>query len=144
MIKKTLNIIGVHLQKVNLAKLIDDLEREQELADIEIMEEEERRAICAEAVAACRQTILEHMRSFLEEWPDASYEEWIVQLHPDNADTHKQRRTKAEPIDHRFYVEESDHRLIWNENMTILSRGSANQESFLSRKVKSKYKHGAP
>ena len=140
----TLKIIGVYLQKVNLAKLIDDLERDQEFADFEISEEEERRAMCAEAVAACRQTILEHMRSFLEEWPDATYEEWITQLHPDNADTHKQRCSNVEPIDHRFYVEESDHRIIWNENMTILSRGTGKQDSYLSRKVKSKYKHGAP
>lgn len=138
----TFKTIGAQLQKVNLAKLIDNLERDQELADIEIMEEEERRALCREAVAACMQTMLEHISDFLEERPDATYEEWIIKLHPDNADDH--RCSSVGLIDQRFYVEESDHRIIWNENMDTLSVGVTNQDSYSSRKVQSRYKHGAP
>eukprot|EP00555_Chaetoceros_dichaeta_P009843 CAMPEP_0198255582 /NCGR_PEP_ID=MMETSP1447-20131203/5672_1 /TAXON_ID=420782 /ORGANISM="Chaetoceros dichaeta, Strain CCMP1751" /LENGTH=111 /DNA_ID=CAMNT_0043941985 /DNA_START=52 /DNA_END=384 /DNA_ORIENTATION=- len=106
-----LKSIGVQLQKINLLKLIDDLERDQIFADAEVMEDEERKAICREAVAACMETMLEHLSNFREERPDATYEEWIMKLHPDNADD--KRRNNVGLIDHRFYVEESDHRIIW-------------------------------
>jgi len=137
-----LKTIGVQLQKINLLKLIDDLERDQELADAEIMEEEERKAMCREAVAACMHTIFEHLSDFQKERPDATYEEWIMKLHPDNADD--QRNRDRGLIDHRFYVEESDHRIIWNDTMDTLATNVTNKESFISRKVQSRYKHGAP
>jgi len=137
-----LKSIGVQLQKINLLKLIDDLERDQIFAEAEVMEDEERKAICREAVAACMQTILEHLSNFREERPDATYEEWIIKLHPDNADD--KRRNNVGLIDHRFYVEESDHRIIWNETMDSLATNVTNQDSILSRKVQSRYKHGAP
>eukprot|EP00979_Chaetoceros_neogracilis_P004188 scaffold740_cov246-Chaetoceros_neogracile.AAC.6 len=47
--------------------------------------------------------------------PDAKYEEWIRELHPDNAEY-----ADAEIIDHRFYAEDSDHRHIWNEHVEHL------------------------
>mmetsp|Transcript_27945 Transcript_27945/g.33085 ORF Transcript_27945/g.33085 Transcript_27945/m.33085 type:complete len:143 (+) Transcript_27945:139-567(+) len=137
-----LKSIGVQLQKINLLKLIDDLERDQIFADAEVMEDEERKAICREAVAACMETMLEHLSNFREERPDATYEEWIMKLHPDNADD--KRRNNVGLIDHRFYVEESDHRIIWNETMDSLATNVTNQDSILSRKVQSRYKHGAP
>jgi len=105
------------------------------------MEEEE--AMCREAIAACMRCILEHLSGFLKELPNSTYEQWILKLHPDNAnDKHHSNIAK---IDHRFYVEESDHRLIWNENMDTLATGNVpNRSSFSSRKVQSRYKHGAP
>ena len=139
----TLKIIGNNLQKINNAKLIDDLERQQELADLKLLEEEEEgRVLCRKAIAACMQTILKHLEVFLEYNSQATYEDWIMKLHFDNTDDH--RHEKVELIDHRFYVEESDHRIIWNKNMDTLSKGSKNQDFHLSRKVKAKFKHGAP
>ena len=43
-----------------------------------------------------------------------TYEEWIADLHPDNAEY------ADGSIDHRFYVEESDHRQLWNIYMEAL------------------------
>ena len=57
-----------------------------------------------------------HLESFLHDNPTASYEEWISSLHPDNAEY------ADGSIDHRFYVEDSDHRILWNECMEAIGR----------------------
>ena len=112
--------IGNALQKinqtVNLAHMIDLLEQQQELADYmevvntENKEEQERKRLCREATALCLKEIHEHCTTYLREHPDdASYEEWIRECHPDNVEDDG-RAT----IDHRFYVMDSDHRIIWN------------------------------
>jgi len=109
---------------------------------MELEEEKESIAMRREAVAACMQTILQHLNGFLEELPDSTYEQWILKLHPDNAND--QPHSNVVKIDPRFYVDESDHRLIWNDNMDTLATGSLpNRISFLSRKVQSRYKNGA-
>ena len=52
--------------------------------------------------------IHEHCLTYFSNNPDdASYEKWIRECHPDNA-------PDSENIDHRFYVRDSDHRIIWN------------------------------
>jgi len=137
--------LAVKCSKIIFAEVIDDLEREQILAEVDLIEDEEAKVVHREAVALCMQIILEHLRIFLEERPDSTYEEWIRDIHPDNADD--QRYNSYDDgliIDHRFYVEKSDHRIIWNENMITSATSVTNQDSFLSRKVKSRYKHGAP
>ena len=43
----------------------------------------------------------------------ATYEEWVEALHPEN--THAGALLDLDrTIDHRFYVVDSDHRLLWN------------------------------
>ena len=140
-LRNQLSSIGNALQKINLAKLIDDLERAQELADhlehinTELNEEAERKELCREAQAACLETILNHLTEFLERRPDANYEEWIAELHPDNMDL-----AKGGNIDHRFYVKESDHRMIWNSSMEKLMEEGRGDRSFENRIVHYKYK----
>ena len=108
--------VGNALQKINIGKWIDDLEKDQELADeldrinAETAEEQERKAICREAEASCLEAIRGHMESFINEYPSSSYEDWIRELHPDNVQ-------KDGKIDARFYVEGSDHRQMWNESI---------------------------
>ena len=127
--------IGNVLQKVNLYKMIGSLEESQQIADqLEQInkdneEEEERKELVRQAEAACLKTIFFHLLEFLENKQGATYEEWIQELHPENA-IHKEDRRKLiiesdsfsgedtkTTIDHRFYVEESDHRRIWNDHI---------------------------
>mmetsp|Transcript_2278 Transcript_2278/g.3286 ORF Transcript_2278/g.3286 Transcript_2278/m.3286 type:complete len:176 (+) Transcript_2278:97-624(+) len=104
--------LGSAINRINPAKWIDDLEKDQNLADeleeinYENSQEEERKAICREAQEACLQALREHLESFLDEYPQGLYEDWVKEVHPDNVH-HKK-------IDHRFYVEASDHRKLWN------------------------------
>eukprot|EP01083_Nonionella_stella_P024346 67246_1 len=112
-----LKSVGKAFQKINLAHLIDERERQQEIAyQLEHVNEEniaeiKRKEMVKEAVAACKSAMKEHLHGFIRNCPDAVYEEWIRQLHPENADFEDDR------IDHRYYTEDSDHRHMWNEYM---------------------------
>lgn len=73
--------------------------------------------ICRESAKACLRAIVEHIYDFLDECCGGAlpvYEDWIQELHPENV--------IGTEIDHRFYIEESDHRIIWNEVMVKKSR----------------------
>jgi hypothetical protein len=159
------NLVG----RVNIFKLIGDMERNQQLADHleylneELSEEAQRKDLCREAHAACTKEIRNHLVAFLEERQQRDdrqhrqergcghseeendtvyYETWISELHPDNLmfsqplgkdnkdhdddnDACKNGRKNKNGthlmIDPRFYVKESDHRLIWNEQMRTLA-----------------------
>jgi hypothetical protein len=50
-----------------------------------------------------------HLEDFVIKNPSGTYEEWIGQLHPDNF--------HEGVLDHRFYVEDSDHRKLWNDSL---------------------------
>jgi hypothetical protein len=121
-VKAGLASIGTALQKINLSKLIDDMEHDQELADkLEVIntetdEEVERKRIVQEALAKCKAEIEDHLSTFLFFHPNASYEEWIEDLHPENIN---EGRILADlkDVDLRFYVEDSDHRLLWNSRV---------------------------
>lgn len=110
------------LQKVNLPKLIDRMEQDQELADqLEFVnedtrEEEARNQIVRESLAACRAAIEEHLVEFLMRRPHASYEQWIQELHPENVSPGGIFDDLQE-VDSRFYVKESDHRILWNSKV---------------------------
>jgi hypothetical protein len=123
--------LGGALQKinntVNIAKWIDDLEQDQHLADrldrinSDNAEEEERKEICREAMEACLKAMRDHLMEFLDDHPQATYEEWICNLHPDNINGKLDGLTQTPMIDHRFYVQSSDHRILWNENLNDLN-----------------------
>mmetsp|Transcript_3773 Transcript_3773/g.5779 ORF Transcript_3773/g.5779 Transcript_3773/m.5779 type:complete len:140 (+) Transcript_3773:70-489(+) len=112
-----LNVVGNAIKKINLAYLINELEKQQEIAyelefvNEENMEEMKRRELVKESKESCARLLKEHLVGFLTNNPGAVYEDWIRHLHPDNADYDDGR------IDHRFYVEDSDHRHMWNEKM---------------------------
>lgn len=116
---KALKKIGGKLQKINLGKLIDSMEQDQGLADSleklngRMKEEVERQEIRREAEARSVDVIQSHMDEFLEMYPRATYEEWIQDLHPENAYQGK-LLSDIQEIDARFYVFESDHRRLWN------------------------------
>lgn len=80
----------------------------------EIIGDQERNELVRKSQSECMREITDHLFVFLREYPGATYEEWIASLHPDNAAFSDGR------IDHRFYVEESDHRLLWNECMSAM------------------------
>jgi hypothetical protein len=122
---KALKSFGNQLQKINLGKLIDQMESDQTLADsleqlnVRMKEECERQEIRREAEARTLEVILDHLEVFLQERPNASYEDWIEDLHPENAYQGK-LLPDIQEIDQRFYVFESDHRRVWNKAMEKL------------------------
>eukprot|EP00543_Licmophora_paradoxa_P019219 CAMPEP_0202461040 /NCGR_PEP_ID=MMETSP1360-20130828/47432_1 /ASSEMBLY_ACC=CAM_ASM_000848 /TAXON_ID=515479 /ORGANISM="Licmophora paradoxa, Strain CCMP2313" /LENGTH=216 /DNA_ID=CAMNT_0049082935 /DNA_START=82 /DNA_END=732 /DNA_ORIENTATION=- len=102
-----------NIQRLNLARLINELEQDQNYADHleecnkELKEEQARQEMKREAEALCLETINQHLIQFIHEHPTSSYEDWIEELHPENVHNNE--------IDHRFYVENSDHRKLWND-----------------------------
>jgi len=132
----TVKNIGQVLYNNSPAKWIDDLEHDQQLADkledinVELQEDHDRHMLRQEAAEATFQLIQQHLEEFLNENPNAMYEEWIEKLHPENVHSSpditriigtqdstpiEQSCTKSFHIDHRFYVEDSDHRRMWND-----------------------------
>jgi hypothetical protein len=67
------------------------MERDQGLADSleqlnERMKEEcERQGIRREAESKMLEIVQDHLEVFVHEYPDATYEDWIQDLHPENA-----------------------------------------------------------
>lgn len=98
----------------------------------EIIGDQERNELVRTSQSECMKEITDHLFPFLRENPDATYEEWIASLHPDNADYADGR------IDHRFYVEDSDHRLLWNECMLAMQ---LKERNILPKSVEPSYNH---
>jgi hypothetical protein len=138
-LKNGMYAIGNVLQKVNVAKWIDDLEQQQEIIDQyrrqQNDEEEERQRIIAEAHDACMNAIRTHLHSFLVDDTNASYEDWIRELHPDNILINKNDGT--EQLDPRYYLIDSDHRIMWNDMITQLEQ-SKNTGNLTSRIVEAR------
>ena len=86
-----------------------------EFINREIIEEQGRRTIVRESKQEMMKDVSNHLKTYLLEHPNAVYEEWVADIHPDNAEYEDGR------IDHRFYVEQSDHRQIWNQFMKELN-----------------------
>lgn len=120
--KAGLRKVGKNLQKLNLGRLIDEMEQDQELAyqleDLNqaTQEEVERKELVREATALCQAEIETHLREFLHMHPDATYEDWIQDLHPDNITEANLQSSADFHVDARFYLIDSDHRLLWNES----------------------------
>lgn len=84
-----------------------------ELAQMERM----RRDTCA----ACMLEVEIHLDKFLRSRGDGTYEQWIGELHPENVRTDV-RRPGEKTLDHRFYIEGSDHRRLWNSRVYPMRR----------------------
>jgi len=88
------------------------LEEEREMKEMLRMKQE--------AEDSCLRATTEHLLSFIKDHPDpihATYQQWIADLHPENAHDGTLLEGLGKTIDHRFFVEESDHRRIWNDNL---------------------------
>jgi len=114
-----LDRLGESLRSLNIGRVIDQLEEDQELADnLEHINQENEQLnsfneIKREAEALCMLEVRSHLFDFLDSHPSSTYEEWIKKLHPENVN-----QKHPHLIDHRFYVEDSDHRRLWNINLT--------------------------
>jgi hypothetical protein len=131
------SIIGTKLQQLNLAKLIDSMEQDQSLADnlealnARLKEDKEFHDIRREAEEACLSTMRAHLEDFVRNYHHTTnedhhphnndnggrpptYEQWIENLHPENAHDGKLLEGMEKEIDLRFYLEESDHLRLWN------------------------------
>jgi hypothetical protein len=112
--------VGSQLSKINLSKLIDGMEQDQGFADSleqlndRMREESERQGIRREAEVLMLKVVTDHLEEFLTKNPSGTYEEWIQDLHPENANQGL-LFSDIQQIDERFYVQESDHRRLWNE-----------------------------
>jgi hypothetical protein len=78
-------------------------------------EREESEQMVEEAARMMLEINRRHLEDFLTGHPAATYEEWIADLHPENVNN----SGGDGAVDHRFYVETSDHRLLWNELRTL-------------------------
>ena len=140
---KHLQGLADRLQKINLnlPALIDQMEKDQEVADQldtinrENAEETERREMVREAERQSLEIMYEHLEEFLRENPRASYESWIAALHPDNVVEGKllEGVSGSTEIDHRFFVAESDHRKLWNES--ISERNDADRRNYVQSRT---------
>jgi hypothetical protein len=105
------------------------MEQDQGLADSleqlnERMKEEcERQEICREAESRMLEIIQDHLEVFLHEYPDATYEDWIQDLHPENANQGK-LLSDIQEIDSRYERERkinNDCLCMWRENTVNFS-----------------------
>ena len=78
-----------------------DMKNQKILYDVK---ESER--LCREATEECLAVISEHLYDFLSDNTNARYEDWLHECHPENCEG---------CVDHRFYVRESDHRMLWTK-----------------------------
>jgi len=77
-------------------------------------EELEAVAWAEEAQAACRDLMAKHLKDWLASDPDPlSFEAWLCALHPDSC--------SPERLDPRMFLENSQHRLLWNRALASLS-----------------------
>ena len=142
-VTKHLKGLQQRLQKINLnlPALIDQMEKDQEVADRldvinrENAEELERKKIVLEAERQSLEIMSEHLEEFLRENPRATYESWIAALHPDNVLEAKllEGVSGSTEIDHRFFVADSDHRKLWNESLS--DRNDGDRRDYVSART---------
>lgn len=148
-LKSSVTKMGNVLQKINIGKWIDELEKDQVIADQlekynkDIIDEQKRKQLVRDVHEKCLGAVREHLNSFLlEEHNDINtsyYEDWISELHPDNViirnDNNKNSAASTTAsvvmpasspstieIDARYYLVNSDHRMLWNEAITKIEQ----------------------
>ena len=63
-------------------------------------------------------------------------------LHPENAHAGTLLEGLSKTIDHRFYVQESDHRMLWNDNLHTYLDPNAEGRSFVPARAKQMKENG--
>lgn len=128
-LKEKIQVVGSKLSQLNISKLKEGIATSSTTdpnADLKVFndrmkEEAMRRDVRREAEEACLKTMRDHLESFLRNQPEGTYEEWIFALHPENTQDVSLIMEQKE-VDLRFYVEESDHRQLWNGMVSDPSR----------------------
>ncbi len=77
-------------------------------------EKYDENAYSSRAIRSCKNTSRRAESFSTDEGDHPQYEDWIRDLHPENVND--------KGVDHRFYVLESEHRLVWNEQMENSNR----------------------
>lgn len=109
--------------KSNITQFVDQQQKQPTLSgqlsslNERMKEEAERRDVRRISEEACLNAMREHLFAFLMETPSATYEQWIENLHPENTQDPQLLEEMDKEVDLRFYVEESDHRTLWNEHV---------------------------
>lgn len=62
--------------------------------------------------------------------------------HPENAHAGTLLEGLSKTIDHRFYVEESDHRRLWNDNLHTYLEPNSKGRAFVAARAKQKKDNG--
>ena len=118
------------LRDLQIAKQLNAMKIGMEVAEIRrevekrnrFMEEErdldEMMKLKRDAEERCLNDTRRRLLDFVRGNPSATYRQWIEAIHPENAHEGALLEGVDKTIDHRFYVEESDHRRLWNENLT--------------------------
>jgi hypothetical protein len=110
------------VDKINIGKWIDNLEKDQELADhLEIVnheyqQESSHKILVGHVREQCMDEIRRHLEQFWEEnqhhrhdfSAPPTYDDWIRELHPDNVQADG-------TMDARFYIPDCDHWVLWNQ-----------------------------
>jgi hypothetical protein len=78
--------------------------------------------VVEESKMQARANMRSHLQQFLGGRPQARFEEWIADYHPDNVIPPGRDSRGLPTIDRRHYHERSDHRMIWNEHVSDQSR----------------------
>jgi hypothetical protein len=112
--------LGTRLQRINADKRTEEekLAHSMERMNRDMQMEEDALIMMRESEEACLRAITDHFIEFVADSPDVvTYEQWIADLHPEN--THEGRLLEGmdKEVDHRFYVEDSDHRKLWNAHL---------------------------
>ena len=98
---------------------------------------EEMMRLKREAEESCLNAKREHLMDFIKDHPDARYHEWIEDVHPENAHAGTLLEGMGKTINHRFFVEESDHRLLWNDNLfTYLNPNTSAGRDFVPARAR--------
>ena len=107
----------------------------------EIIDSQRDRALVKESQEETMDVLRQHLGSyFMANNNEGTYEEWICQLHPDNVIEKKEggndddgngdpngedeeaTQASKDIIDHRFYLEDSHHRILWNAFVSMLNK----------------------
>ena len=63
-------------------------------------------------------------------------------VHPENAHAGTLLEGLSKTIDHRFYVEESDHRRLWNDNLHTYLDPNSKGRAFVAARAKQMKENG--
>ena len=128
-----LNAMNLDVEEEETRKEIESYNRKQE----EMRDLEEMMRFKREAEESCLNTTTEHLLDFIKANPTATYHQWIEDLHPENAHDGALLEGLGKTIDHRFFVEESDHRRIWNEHLlTFLNQDTSAGRDFVPARAR--------
>ena len=118
--------IGSKFQQFNISKIVDTSTGTNDFESLNsiVKEHQEFHVLKRQAEEACLQEMKVHLQDFLRTYMQEhdgfhpTYEEWIENIHPENAYEGKLLTDyKEKEIDLRFFLQDSDHRKLWNDTV---------------------------